>query len=304
MRLKNKNRVGFVGPACCVTLLALITVGMICPLADSTYALGDFTNGTNCAYGAGCNSTTTVDQKVEGVAAEKEAFMKDPANSGQDSDESNLGFEVVPNNKVDATEKTEEGNLGWTVVKKDEIEATTSNTVSANLEYTVNGYIELTKIGDDLDVNVDIQPTITEGGFSTASTSFQVAGNNQDGFGIYVYAKEDDKLSLSSALEDNAMTIDPISTASTQAGFGENTWGYTVTEADENVTDATTFHGLTTQAAAETPVYTYGQPTAGVALKLICGAKVNAALPADTYSTQVVISAVAPFNASLIQQNN
>lgn len=301
MRLKNKNRSNFVGPVCCFALLALITLGMICPQASSTYALGDFTNGTDCSYAASCNSTTTVDQKVTNTEAEKEAFTKD--HTVEKDTSGGTSFVVVQDDKYDDDRDEKSSSLGWTVVKEDDIEASKSEVVSANLEYTVNGFIELTKVDEDLDVNIDIQPTISDGGFSTASTSFQVAGNNKDGFGIYVYAKDDDKLSLSSASADNTMTIDPISAESKQSDFNPNTWGYTVTAANDNVTADTTFHGLTTQAATDTPVYTYEQPTAGVALKLTCGAKVSAALPADTYSTQVVISAVAPFNTALIQSN-
>ena len=85
-------------------------------------------------------------------------------------------------------------------------------------------------------------------------------------------------------------TIGAVSGTVEESGFGDNTWGY-------NLSEGTPSGSLTYQAVPEDSTVQQGfgseGPTARDDYTLTFGTKVNTSLPSGTYSNQVVVSVVA-----------
>lgn len=204
---------------------------------------------------------------------------------------SSFGFNVTKEAAPSDASQSKTTNFNFQVYKDPEA-ATDSATTDFSFE--VQEFIQITTDvasgAIDVDMNVD---NPTGGVFTSNSADFTVAANNANGFGVYVYAPDDAKRNLSSADTNNTAKITPVTgTNVASSGFANNTWGYNVTTG----TAATTFKPITT-VASSSAAYTQQTPSAGTNLKLTCGTKVDASIPADTYSTDVVVSAVAPFSA-------
>lgn len=204
---------------------------------------------------------------------------------------SSFGFNVTKEAAPSDASQSGTTNFNFQVYKDPEA-ATDSATTDFSFE--VQEFIQITTDAAsgaiDVDMNVD---NPTGGVFTSNSADFTVAANNANGFGVYVYAPDDAKRNLSSADTNNTAKITPVAGDNVaSSGFANNTWGYNVTAG----TAATTFKPITT-VDSSSAVYTQQTPSAGTDLKLTCGTKVDASIPADTYSTDVVVSAVAPFSA-------
>lgn len=204
---------------------------------------------------------------------------------------SSCGFDVTK--QAAPTDTTQSGttNFNFNVYKDPEA---VTDSATTDFSFEVQEFIQITTDSTsgtiDVDMNVD---NPTGGVFTSNSADFTVAANNANGFGVYVYAPDDAKRNLSSQDVNNTAKITPVSGSDVaSSAFGDNTWGYNVTAGAA----ATTFKPITT-VASSSAVYTQQTPSAGTDLKLTCGTKVNASIPADTYSTDVVVSAVAPFTA-------
>lgn len=204
---------------------------------------------------------------------------------------SSFGFDVVKPAAPDGATDNDSTDVNFTVYK--DPEASTAS-ASTDFEFTVQEFIQITTAASSGTIDVDMNVANPTGGaFTSNSADFTVAANNANGFGVYVYAPDDAKRNLSSQDVNNTAQIKPVSgTNVTSTAFDDNSWGYNVTAG----TDATTFNPITT-VDTSSAAYTQETPSAGVALKLTCGTKVTAAIPADTYSTDVVVSAVAPFTS-------
>ena len=149
-------------------------------------------------------------------------------------------------------------------------------------------------VGNPATNTATVEVTPTENGtFKSKTLPVTVSTNNETGYSLYLSiadGKTDNKLKPSAAT--NSSVINPVTgtPTPTSTSFAANTWGYNLGK--DAATDATTYQAVPTTAT--TPQQTTSVPTSGNgdSYNLTFGTKVNTVLPADTYSTQVVLSAV------------
>ena len=137
-------------------------------------------------------------------------------------------------------------------------------------------------------VNFDVVPT-QDGAFSSSAASLSVSTNNETGYSLYL-STANGKSTLASLNPSVTNTIGAVSGTVEESGFGDNTWGY-------NLSEGTPSGNLTYQAVpgGSTVQQGFGSegPTASDTYTLTFGTKVNTSLPSGTYSNQVVVSVVA-----------
>ncbi len=286
MRLNKKNRVGFVGPVSCVALLALVVLSMACPETLGAHA-EDNTSGNNC------NGVTVGADVFCGETA-------DPNDANAGTQEGNFGF-TVTKGPEDVESNEVEGDFGF---KVDTMKPTTAENKEFDVKFDVKEYIQITAENDKIDVDVDVDTPTANGAFVSGSTNFNVQANNNSGFSVYVYAPNEAARNLRSADTSNAASIQPIAgdVAATNVqtnAFAANSWGYGVTPANKS---AEKYSPIQTVENSQ-PAFSSNK-AAGLDLKLTCGTKVDTSLPADTYSTSVTVSAVAPPNVLVNLVNN
>ena len=137
-------------------------------------------------------------------------------------------------------------------------------------------------------VNFDVVPT-QDGAFSSSAASLSVSTNNETGYSLYLSTAngESTLASLNPSVTD---TIGAVSGTVEESGFGDNTWGY-------NLSEGTPSGSLTYQAVPGDSTVQQGfgseGPTTSDTYTLTFGTKVNTSLPSGTYSNQVVVSVVA-----------
>jgi len=167
---------------------------------------------------------------------------------------------------------------------------TKSETITVKVEEFLQITIPNAESGATADVVMEADPV--SGGVTTRNSSnFTVAGNNRNGFGVFVYAATDPALNST----DASAKVAPITGSGVALDdFGVNNWGYNVTKADAAESTINSYNPLAIRTNTTAAAYTVDKPSAGEELKLNCGAKVDTNIPAGTYSTGVVISAVAP----------
>ena len=137
-------------------------------------------------------------------------------------------------------------------------------------------------------VSVDVTPT--QGGmFEKNATTLSVSTNNETGYSLYL-STANGKSTLASLNPSVTNTIGAVSGTVKESDFGDNTWGY-------NLSEGTPSGNLTYQAVPGDSTVQQGfgseGPTASDTYTLTFGTKVNTSLPSGTYSNQVVVSVVA-----------
>lgn len=138
-------------------------------------------------------------------------------------------------------------------------------------------------------VELDIVPT-NAGTTSSASANLSVTTTDSDSYSVYLSAANNG--ALVSAAPNNTATIASTDTASTLAGLEANTWGYALS-ADAPTSD-TLYQTLPTSTdTAILTVDTASTDGASDTYNLSFGTKVDGNLPADTYTTEVIVSVVA-----------
>ena len=137
-------------------------------------------------------------------------------------------------------------------------------------------------------VNFDVVPT-QDGAFSSSAATLSVSTNNETGYSLYL-STANGKSTLASLNPSVTNTIGAVSGTVEESGFGDNTWGY-------NLSEGTPSGSLTYQAVPSDSTVQQGfgskGPTASDTYTLTFGTKVNTSLPSGTYSNQVVVSVVA-----------
>ena len=137
-------------------------------------------------------------------------------------------------------------------------------------------------------VNFDVVPT-QDGAFSSSAASLSVSTNNETGYSLYLSTANGES-TLASLNPSVTNTIGAVSGTVEESGFGDNTWGY-------NLSEGTPSGSLTYQAVPGDSTVQQGfgseGPTASDIYTLTFGTKVNTSLPSGTYSNQVVVSVVA-----------
>ena len=150
-------------------------------------------------------------------------------------------------------------------------------------------------VGNPATDTATVKVTPTENGaFNSKTLPVTVSTNNETGYSLYLSiadGKTDNKLKPSVAT--NSSVINPVTGAPTptSTSFAANTWGYNLGTSEPDDTN-TAYSAVPLDRT--TPQQTTSAPTSGAgdSYKLTFGTKVDTHLPADTYSTQVVLSAV------------
>ncbi len=257
MRLKNCSKRRFVGPVACVMALGFLGFSVVYPQIGSAYAA----ESKNPVEGSGDG---TVQVEV------KEAYGQDAPNAEGSGD----GQITVDVNTLTQGEVTD----------------TENETITVKVEEFLQITIPNAEDGATADVVMEADPV--SGGVTTRNSSnFTVAGNNRNGFGVFVYAATDPALNGT----DTSAKVAPITGNGVALDdFGVNNWGYNVTKVDATESTINSYNPLAVRTNTTAAAYVVNKPSAGEELKLNCGAKVDTSIPAGTYSTGVVISAVAP----------
>ena len=150
-------------------------------------------------------------------------------------------------------------------------------------------------VGNPATDTATVKVTPTENGaFNSKTLPVTVSTNNETGYSLYLSiadGKTDNKLKPSA--DTNSSVINPVTgtPTPTSASFAANTWGYNISTSEPDDTN-TTYSAVPIDRT--TPQQTTTAPTSGAgdSYNLTFGTKVDTNLPADTYSTQVVLSAV------------
>lgn len=258
MRLNNSSKRGFVGPVACVMALGFLGFSVIYPQIGSAYAA----EAKNPVEGS---ADGTIQVEVKEMYGEGVGPVSEGGN-GQIT--------------VDVNTITQAGN----------VTSDSSETITVKVEEFLQITIPNAEEGVTADVMMEADPTLN-GVTTRNSSNFTVAGNNRNGFGVFVYAASDPALSS----DTTSTKVAPITSSGVALDdFDLNKWGYNVTKADATESVINNSYNPLAVRSATTAAYTVNHPSAGEDLKLNCGAKVDTSIPAGTYSTGVVISAVAP----------
>ena len=139
-------------------------------------------------------------------------------------------------------------------------------------------------------VSVDVTPT--QGGtFEKNATTLSVSTNNETGYSLYL-STANGKSTLASLNPSVTNTIGAVTGTVSEDGFGDNTWGYNLSEGTPSDTDNLTYQAVPSDSTVQQGFGSEG-PTASDTYTLTFGTKVNTSLPSGTYSNQVVVSVVA-----------
>ena len=138
--------------------------------------------------------------------------------------------------------------------------------------------------------NFDVVPT-QDGAFSSSAATLSVSTNNETGYSLYL-STANGKSTLASLNPSVTNTIGAVSGTVKESGFGDNTWGYNLSEGTPSDIDNLTYQAVPGDSTVQQGFGSEG-PTASDTYTLTFGTKVNTSLPSGTYSNQVVVSVVA-----------
>ena len=140
-------------------------------------------------------------------------------------------------------------------------------------------------------VAVEVTPT-QDGTFSSNTAALSISTNNETGYSLYM-ATGNGKNTLTSQNPSISNVISAVNGGDngvTSANFGNNTWGYNLSQ--DSVSDATAYKAVPT-TNGDTAIISTESPTEADTYNLTFGTKVDTSLPSGTYSNDVVVSVVA-----------
>ena len=136
-------------------------------------------------------------------------------------------------------------------------------------------------------IEMDVAPT-TSGTFTSTTSTLSIATNNPSGYDLYLSAADGDNV-LRNENPSVQNTINPTADGTKQAEFTNNTWGYNLSGGGSTQTpdtyNAVPIDGTTALDSTTAPSTTN--------YNLTFGAKVDTNIASGTYSSEVIISAVA-----------
>ena len=140
-------------------------------------------------------------------------------------------------------------------------------------------------------VTVEVTPT-QDGTFSSNTATLSISTNNETGYSLYLATSngENTLASQNPGISNVITAVNGGDSGVTSANFGNNTWGYNLSQ--ETVSDTTAYKALPT-ATGDTAIITTESPTEADTYNLTFGTKVDTSLPSGTYSNDVVVSVVA-----------
>ena len=134
---------------------------------------------------------------------------------------------------------------------------------------------------------MDVAPT-TSGTFTSTTSTLSIATNNPSGYDLYLSAADGDNV-LRNENPSIQNTINPTTNGVTSTTMSNNTWGYNLSGGSSTQTpdtyNAVPKDGTTALDSTTTPSTTN--------YNLTFGAKVDTNIASGTYSSEVIISAVA-----------
>lgn len=140
-------------------------------------------------------------------------------------------------------------------------------------------------------VAVDVTPT-QDGTFSSNTAALSISTNNETGYSLYMATSngENALTSQNPGTSSAISAVDGGDNGVTSSNFGNNTWGYNLSQ--EAVSSATAYKAVPT-ANGDTAIISTSSPTEADTYNLTFGTKVDTSLPSGTYSNDVVVSVVA-----------
>ena len=140
-------------------------------------------------------------------------------------------------------------------------------------------------------VAVEVTPT-QDGTFSSNTATLSVSTNNETGYSLYMATGngENTLTSQNPGISNVISAVDGGDNGVTSSSFGNNTWGYNLSQ--EAVSSATAYKAVPT-ANGDTALISTSSPTEADTFNLTFGTKVDTSLPSGTYSNDVVVSVVA-----------
>ena len=140
-------------------------------------------------------------------------------------------------------------------------------------------------------VAVEVTPT-QDGTFSYNTAALSISTNNETGYSLYM-ATGNGENTLTSQNPGISNVISAVNSGDdgvTSSNFGNNTWGYNLSQ--DSVSDTTAYKAVPT-ANGDTALISTSSPTEADTYNLTFGTKVDTSLPSGTYSNDVVVSVVA-----------
>ena len=167
-------------------------------------------------------------------------------------------------------------------------DAAQAEETTSKVKLTVNPVISISLQNA---LNVDVLPT--QGGtFRYKTAALSISTNNETGYSLYL-AAGNGKNTLTSQNPGISNVISAVNGGDngvTSADFGNNTWGYNLSQ--EAVSDTTAYKAVPT-TTGDTAIISTESPTEADTYNLTFGTKVDTSLPSGTYSNDVVVSVVA-----------
>ena len=167
-------------------------------------------------------------------------------------------------------------------------DAAQAEEATSKVKLTVNPVISISLQNA---LNVDVLPT-EDGTFRSNTATLSISTNNETGYSLYM-ATGNGKNTLASQNPSISNVISAVNGGEdgvVSANFGNNTWGYNLSQ--DSVSDATAYKAVPT-ATGDTALISTSSPTEADTYNLTFGTKVDTSLPSGTYSNDVVVSVVA-----------
>ena len=167
-------------------------------------------------------------------------------------------------------------------------DAAQAEEATSKVKLTVNPVISISLQNA---LNVDVLPT-QDGTFRSNTAALSISTNNETGYSLYM-ATGNGENTLTSQNPGTSSVISAVNGGEngvTSANFGNNTWGYNLSQ--EAVSSATAYKAVPT-ATGDTALISTSSPTEADTYNLTFGTKVDTSLPSGTYSNDVVVSVVA-----------
>jgi len=138
-------------------------------------------------------------------------------------------------------------------------------------------------------ISKEINPTM-DGTFQSLTAAAKVEITNADSYSVAISGNPE----MSGQKPDNKTTIKPVTANTTPDHFANNTWGYSFVEGDNITPDEdTSYNPVSADSTTLVDQATVTDGSISKTYTLAFGAKINSALPADTYTSNVVLSVVA-----------
>ncbi len=195
-----------------------------------------------------------------------------------------LGLGIILNPAINSTEEVHAETVTANPTDYSSISLTISHSNTDGSSTELN-------TGDTISTNVE------PGLVSYITNNLKIDTKKINRFYVSVQAAEDGSSKLTGTV--NKATIAPVGsnkipTATDENGFGDNTWGFALGEAN-TANESMSYNSLPAYGTSTTPQYSSASNLADGTynLKLIFAAKINADKPSDHYTTKAMVSVAA-----------